>query len=125
MTSRSLTRLLLLGSLASASGLGCHEASANKAELPPGASTTGKATLGVRATPPIDKLQGDVTRVTAQIRSRLEATLSAPATGTIDKLLVNVGDKVKKGAPLMVLDSSNLVIAVDQAQAAREMAKAG
>lgn len=125
MTSRSLKHLLLLGSLAAASGLGCHQASANKAELPPSATTTGQATLGVRATPPMDKLQGDVTRVTAQIRSRLEATLSAPSTGTIDKLMVNVGDKVKKGTPMMVLDSSNLVIAVDQAQAAREMAKAG
>lgn len=125
MTSRSLTRFLLLGSLASAAGLGCSEARANKAELPASAATTGQATLGVRAAPPMDKLQGDVTRVTGQIRSRLEATLSSPATGIIDKLLVNVGDKVKKGTPLMVLDSSNLFIAVDQAEAARDMAKAG
>jgi RND family efflux transporter MFP subunit len=126
MTPRSLTRLLLLGSLASAAGMGCSEARANKAQLPASSSAAnGQPTLGVRATPPMDKLQGDVTRVTGQIRARLEATLSAPATGTVEKLLVNVGDKVKKGAPMMVLDSSNIVIAVDQALAAREMAKAG
>ncbi len=128
MTPRSLTRLLLLGALASAAGLGCSEAHATKgekAQLPAGASAgNGQPTLGVRAAPPLDKLQGDVTRVTGQIRAKLEATLSAPATGTIDKLVVSVGDKVKKGAPLMVLDTSNIVIAVDQASAAREMAKA-
>jgi len=126
MTSRSLTRLLLLGALASTAGLGCSDARANKAQLPASTSATnGQPTLGVRATPPMDKLQGDVTRVTGQIRARLEATLSAPATGTVEKLLVNVGDKVKKGAPMMVLDSSNIAIAVDQALAARAMAKAG
>ncbi len=126
MTSRSLTRLLLLGALASTAGLGCSEARANKAQLPASSSgANGQPTLGVRASPPLDKLQGDVTRVTGQLRAKLEATLSAPATGTVDKLLVNVGDRVKKGAPMMVLDASNVAIAVDQAQAAREMAKAG
>jgi RND family efflux transporter MFP subunit len=116
---------LLLGALASSLSLGCHEASASKAELPSGGgAANGQPTLGVRATPPLDKLQGDVTRVTGQVRARLEATLSAPATGTIDKHLVNVGDRVKKGAPLMVLDTSNIVIGLEQAVAAREMAKA-
>ncbi|WP_224360471.1 efflux RND transporter periplasmic adaptor subunit [Hyalangium versicolor] len=129
MNSRSLSRYLLIGALASTTGLGCSEARANKgekAQLPAGATTgNGQPTIGVRATPALDKLQGDVARVTAQVRAKLEATLSAPATGTVDKLLVNVGDRVKKGAPLMVLDTSNLIIAVDQAAAAREMAKAG
>src|SRR5262245_33566228 len=105
MTPRSLSRLLLLGALASTVGLGCSEARANKAKLPEGASASNpKPTLGVRAAAPLDKLQGDVTRVTGQIRARLEATLSAPATGTVDKLMVGVGDTVKKGAPMMVLD---------------------
>lgn len=129
MTPRSLSRLLLLGALASTAGMGCSEARANKgekAQLPASASgATGQATIGVRAAPALDKLQGDVTRVTGQVRAKLEATLSAPATGTVDKLMVHVGDRVKKGAPLLVLDTSNLVIAVDQASAAREMAKAG
>lgn len=128
MTPRSLTRLFLLGALAASAGLGCsegHASTGEKAKLPASASAAnGQPTLGVRASPPLDKLQGDVTRVTGQIRAKLEATLSAPATGTIDKLVVNTGDKVKKGAPMMVLDTSNLLIAVDQAAAAREMAKA-
>jgi RND family efflux transporter MFP subunit len=125
MTSRSLTRLLILGALASTVGMGCSNAQANKAQLPGGSSASGgQPTLGVRATPPLDKLQGDVARVTGQLRSRLEATLSAPATGTIAQHHVNVGERVKKGAPLMVLDTSNVVIGVEQAQAAREMARA-
>ena len=128
MTSRSVSHFLLLGMLASATGLGCHEARANngeKAQLPAGTSANnGQPTLGVRAVPPTDKLQGDVARVTGQLRARLEATLSAPATGTIEKIQVNVGDKVKKGTPLMVLDTSNILISVDQAAAARDMAKA-
>jgi RND family efflux transporter MFP subunit len=55
----------------------------------------------------------------------LEATLSAPATGTVAQLQGEVGAKVKKGDPLMVLDTSNVAIGVEQAMAAREMAKAG
>ncbi|MDY7229510.1 efflux RND transporter periplasmic adaptor subunit [Hyalangium rubrum] len=126
MTPRSLSRLLLISTLASAAGMGCSEARANKAQLPATNSAAGgQPTLGVRATPPLDKLQGDVSRVTGQIRAKLEATLSAPATGTVAQHLVNVGDKVKKGAPMMVLDTSNMVISVEQAMAAREMAKAG
>jgi RND family efflux transporter MFP subunit len=126
MTPATLPRLLLLAALASGAGLGCSDARANKAQLPPGASAaSGQPPLGVRAAPPLDKLQGDVSRVTGQIRARLEATLSAPATGTIAEHRVNVGDKVKKGAPLMVLDTSNVVIGVEQALAARAMAQAG
>jgi RND family efflux transporter MFP subunit len=126
MNPRSLSRFLLLTAMASAAGLGCSEAKATKAQLPPvGGGTTGTATLGVRATPPLDKLEGDVSRVTGQLRSRLEATLSAPATGTVAQVQAEVGAKVKKGEPLMVLDTSNVLIGVEQAMAAREMAKAG
>ncbi len=126
MTLRTLSRLVLLATLASVAGLGCSEARADKAKLPPaGSATGGLPTLGVRAAPPLPKLQGDVTRVTGQIRAKLEATLSAPATGTVAQLQVNVGDRVKKGAPMMVLDTSNVLIGVEQAMAARDMAKAG
>jgi RND family efflux transporter MFP subunit len=126
MNSRSLSRFLMLAALASATGLGCSEAKANKAQLPTaGSGTTGLATVGVRATAPLDKLEGDVSRVTGQLRSRLEATLSAPATGTVAQVQAEVGDKVKKGAPLMVLDTSNVLIGVEQAMAARAMAQAG
>lgn len=126
MTPRSLSRLLLISALSAGAGVGCSKANASKAELPAGRTAEGgPATLGVRATPPLDKLQGDVSRVTGQIRARLEATLSAPATGTIAQLMVDTGDKVKKGAPMMVLDVSNVAIGVDQARAARDMAQAG
>lgn len=126
MNPRSLSRFLLVTALASAAGLGCSNARADKAQLPAaGGGTTGQATLGVRASAPMNKLEGDVSRVTGQIRSRMEATLSAPATGTVSQVQAEVGDKVKKGAPLMVLDTSNVAIGVEQAMAAREMAKAG
>jgi RND family efflux transporter MFP subunit len=125
MTPRSLLRPLVIAALTASAGVGCSKAEAGKAQLPAREGTAAAATLGVRAAPPRERLEGDVTRVTGQIRARMEAMLSAPGTGTIDKLFVQVGDRVKKGDALMQLDSSNMVIALEQAKAARDMAQAG
>ncbi|WAM30316.1 efflux RND transporter periplasmic adaptor subunit [Myxococcus sp. NMCA1] len=99
---------------------GCGKAS-NKPALP---EQTGPAALGVRAITPATELSGDVTRVTGQIRSKNEAVLGPQATGTISKMNVRVGDKVKKGQVLAVLDASNVAISVEQARAVKQAADA-
>jgi RND family efflux transporter MFP subunit len=119
MTPRSLSRLLLLSTAVAASG--CSGSGA-KASLP--ASSGATVAIGVRAQPPQQRLEGNVTRATGQLRARLEAILSAPATGTVAHMNVKVGDRVKKGQVLMQLDVSNMLIALDQAKAAKDMAAA-
>ncbi|MCP3142543.1 efflux RND transporter periplasmic adaptor subunit [Pyxidicoccus sp. QH1ED-7-1] len=84
----------------------------------------GPAALGVKAIAPSTELSANVTRVTGQVRSKQEATLSAQATGTIARMLVKVGDKVKKGQVLAVLDTSNVSIGVEQARAVKAAADA-
>jgi RND family efflux transporter MFP subunit len=84
----------------------------------------GPAALGVKAIAPATELSANVTRVTGSVRSKQEATLSAQATGTLAKMLVKVGDKVKKGQALAVLDTSNVAIGVEQARAVKAAADA-
>jgi RND family efflux transporter MFP subunit len=95
-----------------------------KASLPTvdqGAATA----AGVRIVQPSARLDGSGLTVTGQLRSRNEATLSAPAGGQVVKLFVDVGDRVKKEQPLIQIDPSNVSIQVEQARAARAVAEAG
>ncbi|RKG86935.1 efflux RND transporter periplasmic adaptor subunit [Corallococcus sp. CA049B] len=101
---------------------GCSKAGAEKAQLP--AQQEGSNALGVKAITPATELEQNVTRVTGQVRSKQEAVLGPQATGTLAKVNVRVGDKVKKGDVLAQLDTSNVSIAVDQAKAAKDMAEA-
>nr|WP_236673144.1 efflux RND transporter periplasmic adaptor subunit [Comamonas sp. JC664] len=80
--------------------------------------------MGVRAITPATELSADVTRVTGQIRSKHEAVLGPQTTGTLAKMNVRVGDKVKKGQVLAALDASNVVISVEQARAVKQAADA-
>ncbi|GHG72300.1 RND transporter MFP subunit [Comamonas sp. KCTC 72670] len=99
---------------------GCGKAS-NKPALP---EQTGATAMGVRAITPATELSADVTRVTGQIRSKHEAVLGPQTTGTLAKMNVRVGDKVKKGQVLAALDASNVVISVEQARAVKQAADA-
>ncbi|AKQ67133.1 Efflux transporter, RND family, MFP subunit [Myxococcus hansupus] len=99
---------------------GCGKAS-NKPALP---EQTGATAMGVRAITPATELSADVTRVTGQIRSKHEAVLGPLTTGTLAKMNVRVGDKVKKGQVLAALDASNVVISVEQARAVKQAADA-
>ncbi|NOK05079.1 efflux RND transporter periplasmic adaptor subunit [Myxococcus xanthus] len=124
MTGRSRTtvirRMWMAAAMAAVVTTGCGKAS-NKPALP---EQTGPAALGVRAITPATELSADVTRVTGQIRSKNEAVLGPQATGTISKMNVRVGDKVKKGQVLAVLDASNVAISVEQARAVKQAADA-
>lgn len=126
MSGRSRTtvirRMWMAAVLAAVVTTGCARGN-DKPALP--ATEQGPAALGVKAIAPATELSANVTRVTGQVRSKHEATLSAQATGTLAKMNVKVGDKVKKGQVLAVLDTSNVAIGVEQARAGKAMADAG
>ena len=77
----------------------------------------------VRVGTPLARIEGTRVTTTGQLRARREATLSAPASGTIKALKVEVGDVVKEGQPLVVLDSTTAALGVEQAQAALRAAE--
>ncbi len=115
-----IRRMWMAAVLATVVTTGCAKGS----DKPPLPAEQGPAALGVKAITPATELSANVTRVTGQVRSKQEATLSAQATGTIAKMHVKVGDKVKKGQSLAVLDTSNVAIGVEQARAVKAAADA-
>jgi HlyD family secretion protein len=60
---------------------------------------------------------------TGQVRSDGEATLKAEVAGTIDRVLVRPGDRVRKGHLLVRLDHRSFDLAVAEAQAAVDEAQ--
>ncbi|HET9449681.1 MAG TPA: efflux RND transporter periplasmic adaptor subunit [Aggregicoccus sp.] len=90
----------------------------------PRAGEAAASAVGVRALTPSTKLTASVLQATGTVRSKQEATLSAQVSGTITRVNVKVGDKVKKGQVLAQLDTSNVRIAVEQARAAKAAADA-
>nr|WP_240360521.1 efflux RND transporter periplasmic adaptor subunit [Pyxidicoccus caerfyrddinensis] len=115
-----IRRMWMAAVLAAVVTTGCAKGH-DKPALP---AEQGPAALGVKAIAPATELSANVTRVTGQVRSKQEATLSAQATGTLAKMNVKVGDKVKKGQALAVLDTSNVAIGVEQARAVKAAADA-
>jgi RND family efflux transporter MFP subunit len=57
-------------------------------------------------------------RGTGTLHPREEAQLGPKATGVLSKILVNEGDRVRKGQLLFTLDSAQAGLGVDQAKAA-------
>lgn len=55
---------------------------------------------------------------TGQVRSDGEALLKAEVAGTVEKVFVHPGDRVKRGAPLVILDPRPFDLAVQEAEAA-------
>lgn len=54
---------------------------------------------------------------TGQVRSDGEASLKAEVAGTVDKVLVHPGDRVRKDQPLVTFDERPFKLAVDEAEA--------
>lgn len=115
-TLRSL--LLLTPALLAA----CSRASGSTAELPNTAAA--EPTAAVRLAAPAARLEGETARATGELRAKLQATLSAKAPGTILKVHVQPGDRVRKGGAIVELDPAVLLIQLDQARAARKTALA-
>ena len=91
-----------------------------KASLPPASP----AVRAVRVAKPATGLETGLGRATGAIRARSDATLSAKATGQIKRLRVEVGDRVRAGAPLVEMDSTNARIQLENARAVERLAAA-
>lgn len=92
------------------------------AQLP--AEAPAEPTAAVRLAAPAARLEGETARATGELRARLQATVSAKASGTILRVHVQPGDRVRKGEALVELDPVTLRIQLDQARAARKTALA-
>jgi RND family efflux transporter MFP subunit len=116
MTRTLVLRLVLLSALA---GAGCSR-HAEKAALP----AVGAASRAVRVIKPAARVETGLARATGMIRAREDAVLSAKATGQIKRIRVNVGDRVKAGAPLAEMDATNVRIALENAKSMERLAAA-
>ncbi|MEK7705220.1 MAG: efflux RND transporter periplasmic adaptor subunit [Myxococcota bacterium] len=99
----------------------CH--GGERAALP--ANDASVPTVGVRVQKPKSQIAQDLVRVTGKIQAKHEAVLGAPATGTLAKIYVSLGDRVQSGQALARLDTWQLEIGLEQARAAHAMGEAG
>jgi len=112
------TRTLSLA-LAAALAAACGR-HAEKASLP----EPGPAARSVRVIRPAGTIETGLARATGTIRAREDAVLSAKATGQIRRVRVQVGDRVKTGAVLADMDSTNAQIGLQNARAMERLAVA-
>jgi RND family efflux transporter MFP subunit len=114
MTRLPLVPAVLAAALAACSGR------AEKAALPP----VGATARAVRTIRPAATVETGLARATGTIRAREDAVLSAKATGQIVRVRVQIGDRVRAGAPLVEMDATNARIALENARALERLAAA-
>ncbi len=93
---------------------GCGEAPREKAATEPGPRIP---------VPVLPVTVGDLPSVyeaTGTVRARASASLSSKLIGSVREVRVQIGDRVKEGQILIVLDSADLEAALRRAEAARE-----
>ena len=115
-----MTPLRCLLAVAGALLLAACSGRPEKASLP----STAAALHGVRVAKPATRLETGLARATGALRAREEAVLAAKATGQIKRLRADVGQRVKSGDPLVEMDATNALIALQNAQAAERLAQA-
>jgi RND family efflux transporter MFP subunit len=93
---------------------------AEKATLP----ETGTAARAVKVGKPATRLETGLARATGPIRAREDAVLAAKGSGQIKRVLVQVGDRVRAGQPLVEMDAAMQAIGVENARAALKVAEA-
>jgi RND family efflux transporter MFP subunit len=91
-----------------------------KATLP----EAGTAARAVRVGKPASRLETGLARATGPIRAKEDAVLAAKNSGQIRRVLVQVGDRVRAGQPLVEMDSALQAIGVENARAAVKVAEA-
>ena len=91
-----------------------------KAALPEAAI----AARAVRVGKPATRLETGLARATGPIRAREDAVLAAKGSGQIKRVMVQVGDRVRAGQPLVEMDNALQAIAVENARAAVKVAEA-
>jgi RND family efflux transporter MFP subunit len=114
-----MTRLTLVPIVLAAALAACS-ARVEKAALPPAAATA----RAVRTIRPAASVETGLARATGTIRAREDAVLSAKATGQIKRIRVQVGDRVRAGAPLAEMDATNAQISRENARALERLAAA-
>ncbi|WP_224365670.1 efflux RND transporter periplasmic adaptor subunit [Hyalangium versicolor] len=102
---------------------GCSKGGA-AASLPSPSASAAPRAMGVKAIAPATKLDANVMSATGHLRSRQQATLASRSSGPLTRVLVDVGDRVKKGQVLAQLDTASLSISVEQASASKAAAEA-
>lgn len=108
-----LTRNLYAIVFTATLGLGCGDAPTPKKELRP-----------VRFQEIFSTGSGRVRTFSGVCKAGIESKLSFRVPGTLEKLNVQVGDKVKKGQILAELDATDYALKVQEAQASLQNAKA-
>ena len=69
-------------------------------------------------------MESDTARFTGTVRARTESNLGFRVAGKVLERLVDPGDRVKAGQPLMRLDPVDFALALNSAQAAVQAARA-
>jgi RND family efflux transporter MFP subunit len=100
-------------------GAGCKSATAEESTPAERAA----ATPAVQVIRPTEKLEHAAASASGQLRSLREATLSAKVSGTILRIRVEVGDRVKEGQPLVELDDATARANAALARAAQDAAR--
>jgi RND family efflux transporter MFP subunit len=118
MTRTPVLAAAAAAALAVLSACGKH---ADKATLPAASDAPSRA---VRVAKPATRLDTALGRATGVIRSRDEATLASRVTGQIERVRVQVGDRVRKGAPLVDMDDAIAQASAANARAALKVAEA-
>ncbi len=90
-----------------------------------GSAGSGDAAVAVRTEVLTLKDELEYQEVSGAVQARLSSDLAAKVMGRVTRIAVNEGDAVRRGQPLVWLDSSDLSASVQQAQAAVRASQAG
>ena len=112
-------RLLVPALLAAATLAACGH-KAGKASLP----ETGTPARAVKVGKPATRLETGLARASGPIRAREDAVLAAKGSGQIKRVMVQVGDRVRRGQALAEMDNAMQAIAVENARASLKLAEA-
>lgn len=111
------------GIAASLLGLSLAATGCGRVSAAPAAPPASAPAPAVQVAAPLAKLERAGTAATGQIRSVREATLSAKVSGTIEKVHVDVGDRVDAGAVLVSIEDTTAAANVALAQASLDAAR--
>jgi RND family efflux transporter MFP subunit len=115
MNARQLVPALLAAATLAACG---HKS--DKAALPEAGATA----RAVRVGKPATRLETGLARASGPVRAREDAVLAAKGSGQIKRVMVQVGDRVRKGQALAEMDNAMQAIAVENARATVKVAEA-
>lgn len=84
----------------------------------------GMRTVAVEVKPVINKDIKDISEFAGTLLPRSKFIVSPKIAGRLDKLMVNIGDKIKSGTPIASLDDAEYKQAVAESEAALQVSRA-